>query len=49
MRYECDDGSYIEYSDHWSRAENRAAWQATDDGILDVLRPKIVADRKSVV
>lgn len=47
MRYEIDDpaggGSFVEYSDAWSRAEQRAAWAAEDDTLLDILRPKIVA------
>jgi hypothetical protein len=49
MRYTCDDpaagGSFVEYSDRWSRGEQRTAWAAEDDALLDVLRPKIVAVR----
>ena len=58
MRYDCDGpafaGDFVEFSDSWSRAQVRAAWDAipasaadaTEDHearLLDVLRPKILA------
>lgn len=47
MRYECDDpafaGSFIEFSESWSRGEVRAAWAAKEVDLLDILRRKITA------
>lgn len=63
-RYQPDDpafaGDFIEFSDSWSRAQVRAAWDAIPDstGIanlaaetawLDVLRPKVIALHLSCV
>jgi hypothetical protein len=50
MRYECDDaafaGDFIEFSDSFSRAQQRALWEAAGEdeaGFLALLRPKITA------
>lgn len=58
MRYQPDDpafaGDFVEFSDSWSRAQVRAAWDALPNSVadatdnhearlLDALRPKIIA------
>ena len=50
MRYDCDDpafaGNFIEFSDSWSRGQERAIWDAADtdnDLFLSLLRRKVVS------
>jgi hypothetical protein len=50
MRYECDDaafeGDFVEFSDSFSRAQQRALWAAAGEdeaAFLELLRPKIVS------
>jgi hypothetical protein len=49
MRYDCDDpafaGDFIEFSDSFSRGQQRALWAAASEDealFLDILRPKIL-------
>lgn len=49
MRYDCEDaafsGDYVEFSDSFSRGQQRALWEAAgeDDALfLDLLRPKVL-------
>lgn len=50
MRYECEiaefGGDFIEFSDKWSRGQQRALWEAAGEEeaiFLALLRPKITA------
>lgn len=45
MRYTCDEpgleGSWIEYTDSWSRAESRDVWAMDGEMLLALLRTKL--------
>ena len=56
MRYDCDEpafaGDYVEFSDSFSRAQQRALWDVAgqdEEAFLALLRPKILSLHLSCV